>query len=52
MRFAKYQRAQCLRSVRAALQDTKETRLMDDTFTLEEVITMMPSPKSISNFLV
>jgi len=37
MRFAKYQRSQCVRSVRAALQDTKETRLMDDTFTLEEV---------------
>jgi len=37
MRFAKYQRAQCVKSIKAAVQDTKETRLMDDTFTVEEV---------------
>eukprot|EP00090_Calanus_glacialis_P006480 TRINITY_DN15044_c0_g1_i1.p1 TRINITY_DN15044_c0_g1~~TRINITY_DN15044_c0_g1_i1.p1 ORF type:complete len:315 (-),score=121.21 TRINITY_DN15044_c0_g1_i1:113-1057(-) len=37
MRFAKYQRGQCIKSIKSAVQDTKETRLMDDTFTLEEV---------------
>jgi len=37
MKFAKYQRGQCVKSIKAAVQDTKETRLMDDTFTLEEV---------------
>ena len=37
MKFAKYQRGQCIKSVRAAVQDTKEVRLNDDTYTLDEV---------------
>jgi len=37
MKFAKYQRGQCAKSIKSAVQDTKETRLMDDTFTVEEV---------------
>ena len=37
MKFAKYQRGQCIKSVKAAVQDTKEVRLNDDTYTLDEV---------------
>ena len=37
MKFAKYQRGQCIKSVKAAVQDTREVRLNDDTFTLDEV---------------
>ena len=37
MKFAKYQRGQCVKSVKAAVQDTKEVRLNDDTYTLDEV---------------
>ena len=52
MKFAKYQRGQCVKSIKSAVQDTKvdfvriprkkdlfsqETRFMDDTFTLDEV---------------
>jgi len=37
MKFAKYQRGQCVKSIKSAVQDTKETWLMDDTFTLDEV---------------
>ena len=37
MKFAKYQRGQCIKSVRVAVQDTKDVRLNDDTYTLDEV---------------
>ena len=36
-KFSKYQRGQCLKSVKAAVADTKEVRVNDDTFTVEEV---------------
>ena len=37
VKFAKYQRGQCVKSVKAAVNDTKEIRVNDDTFTAEEV---------------
>ena len=37
VKFAKYQRGQCLKSVKLAVNDTKEIRVNDDTFTAEEV---------------
>merc|ERR1711953_1131364 len=37
IKFAKYQRGQCIKSVKAAVQDTREVRLNDDTYTLDEV---------------
>ena len=37
VKFAKYQRGQCVKSVKAAVNDTKEIRVNDDTFTVEEV---------------
>ena len=37
IKFAKYQRGQCLKSVKAAVTDTKEVRINDDTFTADEV---------------
>ena len=37
IKFAKYQRGQCLKSVKAAVTDTKEVRINEDTFTADEV---------------
>ena len=37
MRFAKFQRAQCLKAIGNGFQDAKDTKLLDDTFTIEEV---------------
>lgn len=37
MRFARYQRTQRLRAVDAAFDEVKDSRLMDDTYTLDEV---------------
>ena len=37
VKFAKYQRGQCVKSVKAAVNDTKEIRVNDDTFTVAEV---------------
>ena len=37
VKFAKYQRGQCVKSVKAAVNDTKEIRVSDDTYTAEEV---------------
>ena len=37
VKFSKYQRGQCVKSVKAAVTDTKEVRLTDDTYTADEV---------------
>ena len=37
MRFAKFQRSQCLKAIKDGFQDAKDTKLLDDTFTIEEV---------------
>jgi len=37
MRFAKFQRAQCLKAIKDGFEDAKDTKLLDDTFTIEEV---------------
>ncbi|XP_042888160.1 leucine zipper transcription factor-like protein 1 [Penaeus japonicus] len=43
LRFTKYQRAQRLRSVDACFQDVKDTRLLEETYTSEEVVEMLDS---------
>merc|ERR1712223_2245298 len=37
MRFAKFQRTQCLKAIKDGFEDAKDTKLLDDTFTIEEV---------------
>jgi len=37
LRFAKYQRGQCLKEIKLAIQDTKDPRLTDSTYSLDEV---------------
>lgn len=37
MRFAKFQRSQCLKAIENGFQDAKDTKLLDDTYTIEEV---------------
>ncbi|XP_071512789.1 leucine zipper transcription factor-like protein 1 [Panulirus ornatus] len=41
LRFTKYQRAQRLRSIDACFQDVKDTRLVEETYTSEEVTEML-----------
>ncbi|XP_063878815.1 leucine zipper transcription factor-like protein 1 [Scylla paramamosain] len=41
LRFNKYQRAQRLRSIEACFQDVKDTRLVEDTYTVEEVMELL-----------
>ncbi|PVD35993.1 hypothetical protein C0Q70_02963 [Pomacea canaliculata] len=41
MRFARYQRAQKLREVDACFEDLKDSRLTDETFTIDEVTDML-----------
>ncbi|XP_047500685.1 leucine zipper transcription factor-like protein 1 [Penaeus chinensis] len=43
LRFTKYQRAQRLRSVDACFQDVKDTRLLEETYTSDEVVELLDS---------
>ncbi|KAK3882855.1 hypothetical protein Pcinc_012788 [Petrolisthes cinctipes] len=43
LRFTRYQRGQRLRSVDACFHDVKDTRLLEDTYTSEEVSEMLDS---------
>lgn len=37
LRFARYQRNQCLRAITASFEDVKDTRLLEQTYTVDEV---------------
>jgi len=37
LRFAKFQRNQCLQAIKNSFQDAKDTRLLEDTYTVEEI---------------
>ncbi|XP_066981924.1 leucine zipper transcription factor-like protein 1 [Macrobrachium rosenbergii] len=43
LRFCKYQRAHRLRSVDACFQDVKDTRIVEDTYTADEIIEILDS---------
>ncbi|XP_068250618.1 leucine zipper transcription factor-like protein 1 [Palaemon carinicauda] len=43
LRFCKYQRAHRLRSVDACFQDVKDTRIVEDTYTSDELIEILDS---------
>lgn len=47
MRFARYQRTQRLRAVDAAFDEVKDSRLMDDTYTLDEVYDLLEGLQSV-----
>ncbi|XP_035657933.1 leucine zipper transcription factor-like protein 1 isoform X1 [Branchiostoma floridae] len=47
MRFARYKRSQCLKSVDLCFEDLKDSRLTDDTFTLDEVVQMMDGLETV-----
>lgn len=47
MRFAKFQRSQCLKAIENGFQDAKDTKLLDDTFTIEEVEEILKDINSI-----
>ncbi|XP_028415802.1 leucine zipper transcription factor-like protein 1 isoform X1 [Dendronephthya gigantea] len=47
LRFARYNRGQCLRSVDACFEEYKDGRLVEDTYTLEEVLEMLHSLQSV-----
>ena len=47
LRFARYNRGQCLRSVDACFEEYKDGRVLEDTYTLEEVLEMLEGLQSV-----
>ncbi|KAK8743004.1 hypothetical protein OTU49_001481, partial [Cherax quadricarinatus] len=47
LRFTRYQRAHHLRSVDACFQDVKDTRLVEETYTAEEVMEMLEALEDV-----
>ncbi|CAB4033104.1 Hypothetical predicted protein, partial [Paramuricea clavata] len=47
LRFARYNRGQCLRSVDACFEEYKDSHVVEDTYTLEEVLEMLESLQSV-----
>jgi len=47
MRFARYQKTQRLRAIDAAFDEVKDSRLMDDTYTLDEVCDLLEGLQAV-----
>ena len=47
LRFARFQRAQCLKSIGRSFEDAKDTRLLDDTYTRDEIEEVWEDVKTI-----
>ncbi|NXS03147.1 LZTL1 protein, partial [Oxylabes madagascariensis] len=47
MRFARFKRGMCLKTVDSCFQDLKDSRLVEETFTVDEVIDMLDGLQSI-----
>uniref|UniRef100_A0A8C5T3K5 Leucine zipper transcription factor-like protein 1 n=1 Tax=Malurus cyaneus samueli TaxID=2593467 RepID=A0A8C5T3K5_9PASS len=47
MRFARFKRGMCLRTVDSCFQDLKDSRLVEETFTVDEVIDMLDGLQSV-----
>ncbi|KAK2167363.1 hypothetical protein NP493_1278g00031 [Ridgeia piscesae] len=49
MRFARYQRGQRMRGVKACFEELKDSRLIEDTFTIDEVTEMLDGLLAVVN---
>ncbi|NXF14426.1 LZTL1 protein, partial [Rhodinocichla rosea] len=47
MRFARFKRGMCLKTVDSCFQDLKDSRLVEETFTVDEVIDMLDGLQSV-----
>ncbi|XP_009074742.1 PREDICTED: leucine zipper transcription factor-like protein 1 [Acanthisitta chloris] len=47
MRFARFKRGLCLKTVDSCFQDLKDSRLVEETFTVDEVIDMLDGLQSV-----
>ncbi|XP_017589974.1 PREDICTED: leucine zipper transcription factor-like protein 1 isoform X2 [Corvus brachyrhynchos] len=47
MRFARFKRSMCLKTVDSCFQDLKDSRLVEETFTVDEVIDMLDGLQSV-----
>ncbi|XP_014815996.1 PREDICTED: leucine zipper transcription factor-like protein 1 isoform X2 [Calidris pugnax] len=47
MRFARFKRGQCLKTVDSCFQDLKDSRLVEETFTVDEVIDMLDGLRTV-----
>ncbi|XP_039940844.1 leucine zipper transcription factor-like protein 1 isoform X4 [Hirundo rustica] len=47
MRFARFKRGMCLKTVDSCFQDLKDSRLVEETFTVDEVIDMLDELQSV-----
>ncbi|XP_010560373.1 PREDICTED: leucine zipper transcription factor-like protein 1 [Haliaeetus leucocephalus] len=47
MRFARFKRGLCLKTVDSCFQDLKDSRLVEETFTVDEVIDMLDGLRTV-----